>query len=287
MSFFSHARSSRNVIAVQPLDGVKHGFAGFGNAGEHRSKGGAEFLHGCHGDDVFKDNVAVGFKLCLGDPSEFIAICKAMLETGESPDFITVDGGEGGTGAAPLEYSNHVGMPLRDGLAFVDNTLRGFGLRDQVRIIAAGKIITGFHMARALALGADLCNSARGMMLALGCVQSLECNSNHCPTGITTQDPSLVRGLVVPDKGARVARYHAETIHSLLDLTSSAGLASPCEIGRTHLYRRVDTATVRSFAELYPEPMPGSYLEANASQRIYPYLQAARSDSFHSAPPAS
>lgn len=223
----------------------------------------------------------VGFKLCMGDPGEFIAICKAMRETGEGPDFITVDGGEGGTGAAPLEYSNHVGMPLRDGLAFADNILRGFGLRDQVRIIAAGKIITGFHMARALALGADLCNSARGMMLALGCVQSLECNTNHCPTGITTQNPTLVQGLDVSDKGARVARFHRETLHSLLDLTSSAGLPSPSAIGRQHLYRRIDMTSVRSFAQLCPEPDPGSYLQASAAHPLYSYLSSASADRFH------
>jgi glutamate synthase domain-containing protein 2 len=145
----------------------------------------------------------VGFKLCMGRKSEFIAICKAMLDTGITPDFITVDGGEGGTGAAPLEYSNSVGMPLRDGLAFVVDTLIGFGLREQVRVIASGHIITGFHVARVLALGADLCNSARGMMLAMGCVQSLECNTNRCPTGITTQDPRRVRGLDVADKEPR------------------------------------------------------------------------------------
>jgi glutamate synthase domain-containing protein 2 len=225
----------------------------------------------------------VGFKLCVGDPAEFIAICKAALESGEVPDFVTVDGAEGGTGAAPLEYSNHVGMPLRDGLAFVVDTLTGFGLREQVRVIAAGKIITAFHLARALALGADLCNSARGMMLSMGCVQSLECNTNRCPTGITTQDPKLVRGLDPADKGARVARYQAETIRALLDLTSSAGLSAPGDISRRHIYRRLDSTAVKSYADLYPLPSPGSYLEANASQPIYAHLRRARSDRFHSA----
>jgi glutamate synthase domain-containing protein 2 len=225
----------------------------------------------------------VGFKLCIGQPEEFIAICKAILDSGECPDFITVDGAEGGTGAAPLEYSNHVGMPLRDGLAFVVDTLTGFGLREQVRVIAAGKIITGFHMARALALGADLCNSARGMMLALGCVQSLECHSNRCPTGITTQDPRRVRGLDVADKGTRVARFHAETVHALLDLTSSAGLAAPGELRREHIFRRIDMATVRRYDELFPVPETGAWLAATASSPVYPYLRRARSDSF--APP--
>lgn len=222
----------------------------------------------------------IGFKLCVGRKSEFIAICKAMLETGIAPDFITVDGGEGGTGAAPLEYSNSVGMPLLDGLAFVTDTLVGFGLREQIRVIASGKIITAFHLARALALGADVCNSARGMMLALGCVQSLECNSNRCPTGITTQNPQLVRGLDVTDKGQRVARFQAETIHALLDLISSAGLASPDALNRSHVYRRVDQLQVRAYDQIYPLPAHGSYLTATASDAVYGHLQEADSHTF-------
>lgn len=222
----------------------------------------------------------VGFKLCVGNPGEFVAICKAALESGQTPDFVTVDGAEGGTGAAPMEYSNHVGMPLRDGLAFVVDTLTGFDLRDRVRVIASGKIITAFNLARALALGADLCNSARGMMLSLGCVQSLECNTNRCPTGITTQNPALVNGLDVTDKGQRVARYQAETLHALLDLTSSAGLTAPGELTRQHVYRRLDSTSVRSYAELYPLPAPGSYLQANASTPQYAHLRDARSDRF-------
>jgi glutamate synthase domain-containing protein 2 len=222
----------------------------------------------------------VGFKLCVGRKSEFIAICKAMLDTDITPDFITVDGGEGGTGAAPLEYSNSVGMPLLDGLAFVTDTLVGFGLREQIRVIASGKIFTGFHLARALALGADLCNSARGMMLALGCVQSLECNSNRCPTGITTQNPRLVRGLDVSDKGQRVARFQAETTHALLDLISSAGLASPTSLNRSHVYRRIDQLSVHGYDEIYPLPAPGSYLQATATDPIYTHLREADPESF-------
>lgn len=222
----------------------------------------------------------VGFKLCVGRESEFIAICKAMLETGIRPDFITVDGGEGGTGAAPMEYSNSVGMPLRDGLAFVVDCLIGFDLRDDIRIIAAGKLFTAFHVAKALGLGADLCNSARGMMLAMGCVQSLVCNTNRCPTGITTQDPRLTRGLDVTDKGNRVARYQSETIHALVDIVSSAGLRSPCEITRSHLYRRVDQQRVARYDQIYPYPATGSFRASPPQGRYANDIREASSDSF-------
>lgn len=222
----------------------------------------------------------VGFKLCVGRESEFISICKAMTESGIRPDFITVDGGEGGTGAAPLEYSNSVGMPLRDGLAFVVDCLIGFELRDDIRVIAAGKLFTAFHMAKALALGADLCNSARGMMLAMGCVQSLVCNTNRCPTGITTQEPHLTRGLDVTDKGSRIARYQRETVHALLDIVSSAGLHSPREITRSHVYRRVDQQHVARYDRMYPFPAEGSFL-ANPPQGPYADdILESSSDSF-------
>ena len=160
----------------------------------------------------------IGFKLCVGIRSEFLAICKAMIETGIKPDFITVDGGEGGTGAAPIEYSNSVGFPLNDGLAFVVDALVGFDLKKDIRVIASGKILTGFHLLRALAMGADMSNTARGMMLALGCIQALECNKNNCPTGITTQNTQLMAGLVVSNKRQRVANYHHQTVKSVAEL---------------------------------------------------------------------
>mgnify|MGYP006284246475 FL=1 len=222
----------------------------------------------------------MGFKLCVGRRSEFLAICKAMVDSGIRPDFITVDGAEGGTGAAPLEYSNSVGMPLRDGLAFVVDCLIGFDLRRQIRVIAAGKLITAFHLAKALALGADLCNSARGMMLALGCVQSLVCNTNRCPTGITTQDPRLTRGLDETDKGLRVARYQRETVHALLDIVSSAGLEHPRALNRSHIYRRVDGQTIARFDELYPYPAPGAFLRGEAPAPFARDLEEASSDAF-------
>ena len=193
----------------------------------------------------------VGFKLCVGYRVEFLAVCKAMLDTGITPDFITVDGGEGGTGAAPLEFANSLGMPARDGWMLVHNALTGLGLRNRVTVIASGKILTGFHMARALALGADLCLSARGMMLALGCIQALRCNSGHCPTGITTQNPALVYGLDVGDKTPRVTRFQAATVGGLLELLGAMGLAHPRELGPHHVFRRVSDSHVRTFAQIH------------------------------------
>ena len=202
----------------------------------------------------------VGFKLCIGRPHEFLAIVRAMLETGLTPDFITVDGAEGGTGAAPMEFSDSVGTPLREGLSLVHNALLGAGLRHRVRLIAAGKITTGFHLASLLALGADVCNCARGMMFALGCIQALRCNNNTCPTGITTQDPELMAGLVIGDKAPRVAHFHRETVHSLLEVTAAAGLASPQDLRPEHIQRRTSTTEVQSFAQIYPRLETGALL---------------------------
>ncbi len=194
----------------------------------------------------------VGFKLAIGRKSEFLAICKAMVESGVTPDFITVDGGEGGTGAAPLEYANSVGMPLREALAFVDDCLTGFNLRNDIRVIASGMILTGFHLVKNLALGADLCNSARGMMFALGCVHSLSCHTNRCPTGVATQDPHLYRGLVVSDKAQRVGQFHAKTVHATAELIASTGLFHTSELNRTHIHRRVNQHDIRRYDQIFP-----------------------------------
>src|SRR5579863_2288218 len=166
----------------------------------------------------------VGFKLCIGQPWEFLGICKAMLETGIYPDFIVVDGKEGGTGAAPLEFADHIGTPLREGLVFVNNALNGIGARERIRIGCSGKIITSFDMAVAFALGADWCNSARGFMFSLGCIQSLSCHTDRCPTGVTTQDPSRYRALVVEDKTTRVHNFHHSMLHALAEITAAEGL---------------------------------------------------------------
>lgn len=210
----------------------------------------------------------VGFKLCIGQKQEFHAICKAMLETGCFPDFITVDGGEGGTGAAPPEFSNSVGMPLMDALAFVHDTLRGYQIREKVKLIASGKVLTGYHILRAMALGADTCNSARAMMMALGCIQALVCNTNKCPTGVATQDKWLMAGLVVEDKKHRVANYHRDTIESAIELTAAAGLEDPHQITRRHISRRVFMNQVRSFEEIYPSVAAGSLLASDEMKHV-------------------
>jgi glutamate synthase domain-containing protein 2 len=202
----------------------------------------------------------VGIKLCIGRRSEFIALCKAMQETNVAPDFITVDGGEGGTGAAPLEHSNSIGMPLTDAIVFVSNCLIGFHLKSEIKIIASGKIFSGFHIIKRICLGADLCNSARGMMLAMGCIQSLQCNTNTCPTGITTHDPALVNGLVVKDKMNRVANYHAETVQAVAEIMAAAGLADSKELDRSQIFRRVSHTKILRFDEIYPPLVPGSLL---------------------------
>ena len=203
----------------------------------------------------------IGFKLCVGMKGQFLAICKAMVKTGIMPDFITVDGGEGGTGAAPLEFSNSVGMPLRDGLAFVHDALNGFALRRHIRIIASGKVATGFDIVKLLALGADMCNSARAMMLAVGCIQALECNTNRCPTGVATQDQSLQKGLVVEDKKVRVANFHNETVKSAVELMAAAGIKDPGKMHRSFIYRRVSASEIKTYAETYPYILRGSLLE--------------------------
>lgn len=203
----------------------------------------------------------IGFKLCVGRRSDVFAICKAMIETNIKPDFITVDGGEGGTGAAPLEFTNSLGMPARDAWIFVHNALQGINMREDIKLIASGKILTGFHIIRAIALGADLCASARGMMLALGCIQSLRCNTNHCPTGITTQLPSFTYGLDVTDKTERVYRFHKGTIKGSLELLGAMGLESYDELEPHHIFRRVDDLRVRNLAEMYDYLEPGQLLE--------------------------
>jgi glutamate synthase domain-containing protein 2 len=202
----------------------------------------------------------VGFKLCIGSRLEFIKICEAMVSTREYPDFITVDGGEGGTGAAPMEFSDHVGMPLEDALVFVCDTLQGYDLKKHIRVIASCKVITGFDLVKYIAIGADACNSARGMMFALGCIQALKCNTNECPVGIATQNHKLQKGLVPQDKATRVANYHKETVKSALAMLTSAGLDNFENLNRSYIYKRIDHHTAYSLESIYPYIETGSLL---------------------------
>ena len=208
----------------------------------------------------------VGFKLCIGHPWEWFAIVKAMLETGTRPDFIVVDGAEGGTGAAPLEFSDHMGMPLQEGLRLVHNTLVGAGLRDEIRLGASGKIVSAFDMARALALGADWCNSARGFMFALGCIQAQTCHTGHCPTGVTTQDPKRQMALVVPSKAERVKNFHENTLEALREMMEASGLKTPHDFTPRHIMRRVSEAQVLHLSDLVDTLQPGDLLQDDVSQ---------------------
>lgn len=203
----------------------------------------------------------VGIKLCVGKRREFLSICKAMLKTGLHPDFIAVDGAEGGTGAAPYEFSNRLGMPLIEGLIFVHNALNGVGFRDKITVFAAGKVSSGFDMAKLIAIGADACYSARAMMMAVGCIQARRCNNNTCPVGVATQDPELVHGLVVEDKAPRVARFHEETVQSFLDLIAASGCSHPSELRPWHIHRRITPSEVKHYAELHEYLNPRALLE--------------------------
>jgi glutamate synthase domain-containing protein 2 len=224
-----------------------------------------------------------GFKLCIGHSWEFLAICKAMIATGIYPDFIVVDGNEGGTGAAPLEFMDHLGMPMREGVNFVHNALVGINARDRIKIGASGKIATAFDMARAMAIGADWCNSARGFMFSLGCIQSLSCHTDRCPTGVATQDPTRARALYVPLKIDRVYNYHHATLHSLTELIAAAGLEHPQQLRPIHFSQRTSTTEVSSFARLYPALRPGELLDGTDDPRFRDAWRMAQAETFQPA----
>jgi len=214
----------------------------------------------------------IGMKICIGNKSEFLSICKAMVQTQTFFDFITIDGGEGGTGAAPQEYSDHVGMPLREALAFVYDSLNGFGIKNEIKIIASGKVVTGFDIIKCLSIGADVCNSARGMMFALGCIQALECHKNTCPTGVATQDPRLTKGLVPEEKSVRVARFQHETVKSAMELMASAGLRHPDDVDRTVISARTGSTKIETYYEMYPEIETGCLLNESTVPKEYLYF---------------
>jgi len=222
----------------------------------------------------------VGFKLCVGDPREFLAVCRAMHESGILPDFVTVDGAEGGTGAAPLEFSDHLGMPLVDGLVFVRDALVGIGVRDRVRIAASAKRITGFDIAVALGLGADWCNVARGFMFAAGCIQAQSCHTNRCPVGVTTQDRRLQRALVVDDKAERVLHFHRNTVGALAELVAAAGLEHPADFAPRHLWSRVSPSEAHSADRIHAFLAPGQLVDGEAGDPLQPLWDEARADRF-------
>jgi glutamate synthase domain-containing protein 2 len=227
-----------------------------------------------------------GFKLAIGHPWEFFGIVKAMLSTGITPDFIVIDGGEGGTGAAPVEFTDHVGVPLQEALLLVHNTLVGAGLRDKVKLGASGKIVTAFDIVRTLALGADWCNSARGFMFALGCIQSQNCHTDRCPTGIATQDALRQRAIVVPDKAQRVASFHRNTLKALAELIAAAGLRHPSELKPHHLVRRVSANQVKLASALLPYLETGQllgsvHLTGELPEVFSKYWPISQAESFH------
>ncbi len=222
-----------------------------------------------------------GMKLAIGHPWEFFAIAKAMLKTGITPDFIVVDGSEGGTGAAPVEFTDHVGVPLREALLLVHNTLVGIGVRDRVKVAASGKIVSAFDMATTMAMGANWCNCARGFMFAIGCIQAQTCHTGTCPTGVTTQDPTRQRALVVPDKAARVREFHKSTLHALAELVAAAGLSHPNQLKPEHIIRRISSTEVTSLATLYKFLKPGELVADTTSHRVFAYYwDKARAESF-------
>ena len=231
------------------------------------------------------DGKPIGFKFCLGHPWEFMGIAKAMLETGILPDFVVVDGAEGGTGAAPLEFTDHIGVPLRDALLFVHNTLVGLNLRQQIRIGASGKIVSAFDIASVLAIGADWANSARGFMFAIGCIQARSCHTNRCPTGVATQDPLRQRALVVADKAPRVYNFHRNTLKALAEMIAAAGLTHPSQLQPRHLFRRLNDTEIRHFSQLHHFLEPGALLAERVEPEFYARMwRMARADSFDATP---
>jgi glutamate synthase domain-containing protein 2 len=271
----------KNTAEIAAIRMVKPGVTVFSPPSHSVFSTPVELLHFIEKLRELSGGKPVGFKLCIGIKSEFLSICKAMKQLNSYPDFITIDGGEGGTGAAPPEFSNFVGMPLLDALAFADNALRGFGIRDQLRLIASGRVFTGFHIVRAMALGADTCNSARAMMMALGCIQALQCNKNTCPTGVSTQNPALMKGLVVEDKKHRVANFHKHTVESFVELIGAAGIDHPGKIRRSHIYRRVFMDLVKSYEQIFPTIPESSFLDEGSIPEEYKvYLRNASAEKF-------
>jgi len=240
-----------------------------------------ELLQFVHKLSELSNGKPVGFKLCVGQPWEFMGIAKAMLKTGILPDFIVVDGAEGGPGAAPREFSDNIGMPMREGLLFEHNTLVGLNLRDNIRLGASGKIVSAFDIASVLAIGADWVNSARGFMFAVGCIQSQSCHTNKCPTGVATQDPLRQRALVVEDKATRVYNFHRNTLLTLAEMLASAGIEHPSQLTTEHLVRRISDTQIRLFSQTHTFLKPGELLDNRCTSEFYSRMwHRARADRF-------
>ncbi|MBW8838017.1 MAG: FMN-binding glutamate synthase family protein [Burkholderia sp.] len=286
MSIFNVSAMSFGSLSANAIMALNLG-AKKGNFAHDTGEGSMSKYHREHGGDIIWEIASgsggkpTGFKLCIGHPWEFFGIAKAMLETGILPDFIVVDGAEGGTGAAPLEFTDHVGVPLQEGLLLVHNTLVGIGLRQRIRIGASGKMITAFDITKTLAIGADWVNAARGFMFAVGCIQAQTCHTGRCPTGVATQDPVRQRALVVPDKADRVFSFHHNTLHALKEIVQAAGLKHPAELRAHHIVRRVSSHEVQLMSELLKYLEPNDLLNGNYRYSLYEkWWPVAQSDSF-------
>ena len=229
---------------------------------------------------VLSGGKPVGFKLCVGPRREFLSIVKAMVETGIRPDFIVIDGAEGGTGAAPVEFSNRLGMPINEALPFVHNALVGAGVRGDMRLVASGKVASGFDMVVKCALGADSCSAARAFMFTVGCIQALRCHTNSCPTGVATQDPARARAIIVADKSRMVANYHNATVAMFLDLVGAMWLERVADLGPHHILRRMDDSSARAYDTIYPPLEPGQLLGAELPPAFARDWREARPDRF-------
>ena len=261
--------------------GVPEGVACISPASHSEFSSPLELMHFVQRLRDLSEGKPIGFKLCIGHPWEWFGIAKAMQKTGIYPDFIVVDGSEGGTGAAPVEFTDHMGMPMLEGLRLVHNTLVGLKLRKQIRLGASGKIISGFDVMRTLALGADWCNSARGFMFALGCIQAQTCHTGNCPTGVTTQDPKRQVALVVPSKADRVRNFHRQTLESVQEMLQATGLSAPSELRLNHIMRRVSEHEVQNLSDLILRVKGGALLDSQDLEGLFAqYWHAASPDSF-------
>ncbi len=222
----------------------------------------------------------IGLKMCIGRESEFFALCKAIIETNIAPDYISIDGAEGGTGAAPLEFSNSVGMPGQDAIVFAVNALRGFNLKKDIKVFASGKLTSAFGLIRHLAMGVDVCYAARPFMLSLGCIQALRCNTNDCPTGVATQDPQLMKGLVVTDKRTRIKNFHEQTIKGVAEILGAMGIEDHRSIRPQHLRRRISQLDVQPLSSIIPWVHEGSYLHGDVPLKWEKEFEIASSASF-------